>query len=54
MQAVWINRPGHAWPFQEDTDEHADAQPKTLKHLTQKHLTVSSLTELTRLWDGQP
>jgi FMN phosphatase YigB (HAD superfamily) len=54
MQAVWINRPGHAWPIQEDADEHADDQPKTLKRLTQKHLTVSSLTELTRLWDGRP
>lgn len=50
MQAVWINRPGHAWPLQED--EHA--QPKTLMRQTPKHLTVSSLTELTRLWDGHP
>jgi len=61
MQAVWINRPGHAWPLREDVDESldADAQPQTQKyliqkHLTQKHLTVSSLTELTRLWDGRP
>jgi len=56
MQAVWINRPGHPWPLHEDEQEpaDADAQPKTLKPQTQKHLTVSSLTELTRLWDGRP
>ena len=56
MQAVWVNRPGHAWPLQEDVHQpaDADAQPKTLKHPTQKHLTVSTLTELTRLWDGRP